>query len=82
MTTIYFLIEFLDELVYGVSEAVIAVGNVTGFFGKLLPFGIGLTAQAFGLGTAMWFLLAGPIALAIGLPRERASAGSGVGTKP
>jgi len=54
----------------GLSSTAIAVGNVTGFVGKLLPFGIGLAAQAFGLGAAMWLLLAGPIALLIGLPRN------------
>jgi FSR family fosmidomycin resistance protein-like MFS transporter len=38
--------------------------------GKLIPFGIGLAAQAYGLGTAMWLLLAGPIVLLLGLPRR------------
>ncbi len=132
MTYICLLIEFLDELVYGVSEAAwpfiradldldyvqiglalsllafvglfnsgwyailqarlydsmprglsstaIAVGSVTGFFGKLLPFGIGLAAQAFGLGAAIWFLLAGPIALWIGLPRDLSRDWQGRGT--
>lgn len=51
----------------GKSASVTAVGNVTGFFGKLLPFGIGLAANAFGLGAAMWVLLAGPVALWLGL---------------
>jgi hypothetical protein len=40
-------------------------------FGKLLPFGIGLAAQAFGFGSAMWLLLAGPLVLLIGLPRYK-----------
>jgi len=44
--------------------------NVSGLFGKLIPFGIGLAAHNFGIGTAMWLLLAGPIALFIGLPRK------------
>jgi MFS transporter, FSR family, fosmidomycin resistance protein len=59
-----------DSMPAGLSSTAIAVGNVTGFVGKLLPFGIGLAAQAFGLGAAMWLLLAGPIALLIGLPRN------------
>jgi len=59
-----------DSMPEGLSSTAIAVGNVTGFFGKLLPLGIGLAAQAFGLGVAMWLLLAGPIALIIGLPRK------------
>lgn len=54
----------------GQSGTVMAVGNVVGLFGKLIPFGIGLAAEAFGLGPAMWILLAGPIALLIGLPRH------------
>jgi FSR family fosmidomycin resistance protein-like MFS transporter len=54
----------------GQSGTVMAVGNVVGFFGKLIPFGIGLAAEAFGLGPAMWILLAGPIALLIGLPKR------------
>ena len=65
-----------DSMPHGLSSTAIAVGNVTGFFGKLLPFGIGLAAQAFGLGSAMWFLLAGPIVLLIGLPRGRLTTGS------
>jgi FSR family fosmidomycin resistance protein-like MFS transporter len=47
-----------------------ALGNVTGFFGKIIPFGIGLAAEKFGLGPAMWLLLAGPVALLIGLPKK------------
>lgn len=45
----------------GRSGTVLALGKGTGLFGKLLPFGIGL-------GPAMWILLAGPLALLIGLP--------------
>jgi len=54
----------------GKSGAALALDNVSGMFGKLIPFGIGLAAQSFGLGPAMWLLLAGPIALFIGLPRH------------
>jgi FSR family fosmidomycin resistance protein-like MFS transporter len=53
----------------GQSATVMALGNLSGLFGKLLPFGIGLAAQAYGLGFAMWLLLAGPLALLLGLPR-------------
>lgn len=59
-----------DSMPAGLSSTAIAVGNVTGFFGKLLPLGIGLAAQTFGLGPAMWILLTGPVALFIGLPRK------------
>jgi len=54
----------------GKSGSVQALDNVSGLFGKLIPFGIGLAAQAFGLGVAIWLLLAGPVALLIGLPRK------------
>jgi len=57
----------------GRSGTVMAVGDVVGLFGRLIPFGIGLAAQAFGLGPAMWILLAGPLALLIGLPRRAVS---------
>lgn len=53
----------------GRSGAVLALDNVSGLFGRLLPFGIGLAAQGFGLGLAMWLLLAGPLTLLFGLPR-------------
>jgi FSR family fosmidomycin resistance protein-like MFS transporter len=57
----------------GQSGTVMAVGDIVGLFGRIIPFGIGLAAQAFGLGPAMWILLAGPIALLIGLPRRTAT---------
>ena len=55
---------------HGQSAAALTLDNVSGLFGKLIPFGIGLAAQAFGLGIAIWLLLAGPVALLIGLPRK------------
>ena len=54
----------------GQSGTVMAIGNLTGLFGKLIPFGIGLAAERYGLGPAMWILLAGPLALLVGLPRK------------
>jgi FSR family fosmidomycin resistance protein-like MFS transporter len=54
----------------GQSGTVIAVGNITGLIGKLIPFGIGVAAERFGLGSAMWLLMAGPIALFLGLPKN------------
>jgi FSR family fosmidomycin resistance protein-like MFS transporter len=54
----------------GQSGTVMALDNITGLAGSLLPFGIGLTADAFGLQVAIWLLLAGPIALLVGLPRR------------
>jgi FSR family fosmidomycin resistance protein-like MFS transporter len=55
----------------GQSGIAQALDNVGGMFGTLLPFGIGLAAQTFGLGSAMWLLLASPLALLIGLPRRK-----------
>jgi FSR family fosmidomycin resistance protein-like MFS transporter len=52
------------------SGAVLIVGNAAGVFGAALPLILGLAAQTYGLGGAMWFLLAGPLALLIGLPRS------------
>ncbi len=51
----------------GQSGSVLALDNVSGMFGKLLPLTIGLAAQAYGLQSAMWLLLAGPIVLLVGL---------------
>ncbi len=58
----------------GQSGTVMALGNIAGLFGKLLPFGIGMAAQAWGLQWAMWLLLAGPLVLLVGLPSKRADA--------
>ena len=60
----------LFEAMDGQSGAALTLDNVSGLFGKLIPFGIGLAAQTFGLAAAMWLLLAGPIALLIGLPKK------------
>jgi FSR family fosmidomycin resistance protein-like MFS transporter len=53
----------------GQSATVMAVDNVSGLVGSLIPFGIGVLAQQLGLGVAMWALMLGPLALLIGLPR-------------
>ncbi len=63
----------LFESMHGQSGAALVLDNVSGLFGKLIPFGIGLAAQTFGIGSAMWILIAGPIALFIGLPRKHTS---------
>ena len=54
----------------GQSGTVQALSSVSGIAGKLIPLGVGLAAQAYGLQTAMWQLLAGLITLLIGLPRR------------
>jgi FSR family fosmidomycin resistance protein-like MFS transporter len=62
----------------GQSGTAQALGSISGIVGKLMPLGIGLAAQAYGLQTAMWLLMAGPLALLIGLPRNRPPLLSGV----
>ena len=58
----------------GQSGTVMTLDSLFSMLGTLLPFGIGLAAQFFGLRLAMWLLLLGPIALLIGLPRKTSSA--------
>ena len=55
----------------GRSGTVMAVGNVSGMVSSVMPLGLGLAASAWGLGPTMWLLIAGPIAIAVGLPRGR-----------
>ncbi len=54
----------------GQSASIMAIGSVTAPFAKILPLLIGLLADRFGLGIAIWVLLLGPLALLIGLPRN------------
>lgn len=54
----------------GQSGAVHAVGDVFGLVGSLIPLAIGLAAERFGLGSAIWLLILGPVALLVGLPRR------------
>ena len=55
----------------GQSASLMAIGSVTAPLAKFFPFLIGLLADQFGLQTAMWILILGPIALLIGLPRPQ-----------
>jgi FSR family fosmidomycin resistance protein-like MFS transporter len=54
----------------GQSATVMALGSVFGTVGGILPLTIGWVAQQLGLAPALWLLLAGPVALLIGLPRN------------
>jgi FSR family fosmidomycin resistance protein-like MFS transporter len=58
----------------GQSGTVMTLSDMARLFGRLIPLGIGLLAQQFGLGTAIWVLILGPVALLVGLPK------AGVGT--
>jgi FSR family fosmidomycin resistance protein-like MFS transporter len=53
----------------GQSASIMAIGAVTTPLAKALPLLIGILADQFGLGIAMWILLLGPVALLIGLPK-------------
>lgn len=51
----------------GTNEAIAAsFGLVTG----LVPVALGMVAERWGLAAMMWLMLAGPVALIVGLPRE------------
>jgi MFS transporter, FSR family, fosmidomycin resistance protein len=54
----------------GQSGTVLALNNLAGLVGAAIPFLIGVLAERFGLGAAMWFFMLGPIALLIGLSRD------------
>ncbi|MFZ5855739.1 MAG: MFS transporter [Chloroflexota bacterium] len=54
----------------GQSASLMAIGAVTTPIAKLLPLLIGFLADQFGLASAMWILLLGPIALLVGLPKN------------
>ena len=52
------------------SGTVMALGNISGLAGSLVPLGLGLAATVWGLGPTMWLLMAGPIVITVGLPRS------------
>lgn len=55
----------------GQSGTVITIGSVFQMVGDMSPFIIGWVAERAGLQTALWLCMLGPIALWIGIPRER-----------
>ncbi len=55
----------------GRSGLVVTINSVTGIIHDILPLLIGVVAEAFGLGSAMWLMLLGPLALTLGIPRHR-----------
>ena len=60
----------------GQSASIMAIGAVTTPIAKVFPLVMGLLADRFGLQSAMWILLLGPIALLLGLPRTKMTATS------
>jgi FSR family fosmidomycin resistance protein-like MFS transporter len=57
----------------GQSGASIALSSIAGLIGATAPLLVALVADRYGLGAAMWILLAGPIALLLGTPRAQSA---------
>ena len=55
----------------GTSNIAIALVNVAGVAGALIPLGLGAIAEAAGLRVAMWLLLLAPVPLIVLLPRGK-----------
>ena len=60
----------LYESLSGQSGAALAFGSITGAIGGTFPLAIGLVAERYGLGTALWILLIAPVALVVATPRR------------
>jgi FSR family fosmidomycin resistance protein-like MFS transporter len=58
----------------GQSGSVLVLDNLGALLGRSIPLAIGFIAESYGLGVAMWVLLAGPIGLFFGLPRHKLTA--------
>jgi FSR family fosmidomycin resistance protein-like MFS transporter len=55
----------------GQSGIAVALGNLAGSVGGLIPLCLGAVAEAAGLRAAMWLLMAAPLALIAGLPWKK-----------
>jgi FSR family fosmidomycin resistance protein-like MFS transporter len=53
----------LYEALPGQSGAAVAVGGIGGLVGAAVPLVLGMSAASFGLGSTMWLLVLGPLAL-------------------
>ncbi len=66
----------------GRSGTIVALGNVFGLIAWVVPLGLGVVSANWGLDTAMWLLLAGPVVLLVGVwergPRRSGTRRSGV----
>ncbi len=65
----------------GRSGTALALFNLSCLAGALVPVGLGLAAEAFGLAASLWLLWLGPLALVVGIRRSdvRAAAPPGAG---
>jgi FSR family fosmidomycin resistance protein-like MFS transporter len=59
----------LYSVMPGQSGTVMAVNNLFGLVGGLIPLGLGWFAQRYGLNIAVWLVLLGPIYLLLAIPR-------------
>ena len=57
----------------GQSGTVMTVGNIYGLVGGLIPLALGWVAEQYDLRVTMWLMLLGPIALMVGIPRQRSN---------
>jgi FSR family fosmidomycin resistance protein-like MFS transporter len=55
----------------GRSGTALTLANLSGLAASLFPLVLGAFAQRYGLGTMMWLLLLGPVAMTVGLWRVR-----------
>ncbi|HYE66052.1 MAG TPA: MFS transporter [Pyrinomonadaceae bacterium] len=60
----------LYSVMPGQSGTVMALGSVFGLVGGLIPLGIGILAEQYGLGVSSWLLVLGPVALMFAIPKE------------
>ncbi|NLG68230.1 MAG: hypothetical protein GX496_01500 [Firmicutes bacterium] len=61
----------LYEALPGQSGAAVTLSTLSGMVGGMLPVVLGAVSGQVGLANAMWLLLAGPLALLVGVPRGR-----------
>ncbi|HEX8337687.1 MAG TPA: hypothetical protein VF621_13215, partial [Pyrinomonadaceae bacterium] len=64
-----------DEMPGQSGTAAMTLGNVFGLAGSLLPLALGAYAERYGLGSMMWLLALGPVALLAGLLTVREKVG-------
>jgi MFS transporter, FSR family, fosmidomycin resistance protein len=55
------------------SGAALALSNLSGLAGGLVPLALGLVAERFGLASMMWLLLAAPLMFLAAIPRKEKS---------
>ena len=60
----------LYDALSGQSGAALTLGSVAGLIAGTFPLAIGLVAERYGIQTALWALVAGPVVLLIGVPRR------------